>query len=200
MSNATILDPTVLKHLEAVDDWGGVYQRLVLYAVRKTNNLSFIRGRGVLPLGRKPEDLAQEAFKRVFEGKRKWKPDQDPDICEYLMGVVDSLLSDLLDKADYRHQDGRSVGELAGLSSSDGVSYDDCVEALIRICEAASADDSDLDNVRQGLEDGMKAGEIADFFGIDVKEVYNLTRKLRRRIEREMKKHPCNDQWQLSRN
>ena len=121
----------MLKHLEAVDDWGGVYQRLVLYAVRKTNNLSFIRGRGVLPLGRKPEDLAQEAFKRVFEGKRKWKPDQDPDICEYLMGVVDSLLSDLLDKADYRHQDGRSVGELAGLSSSDGVSYDDCVEALI---------------------------------------------------------------------
>ena len=58
MSNSTILDPTVLKHLEAVDDWGGVYQRLVLYAVRKTNNLSFIRGRGVLPLGRKPEDLA----------------------------------------------------------------------------------------------------------------------------------------------
>ena len=182
------------KHLDSAD-WGALYPRLYSYARRKVGALKFLHTPGELPLGHTHEDLVQEAITKVFMGDRKWDPDKDPDLYVYLTGVIDSLLSGLLGKADYRYRAPQDLAEIDGSHEAD---YNDCFDALVGIVEEASADDEDLDNVRQGLEDGMPLGEIAKFFGIKVQRVYTLVRKLRRRIDRKMAAHPCNDQWKSS--
>lgn len=154
-----------------------------------------------MPLGQAPEDLAREAIRRTLDGQRKWKPRKNPDLCGYLMDVIDSLMSGLLEKTAYRHRDGKPLEEHFDVPSPEDPSQsDECFEALKEICDEACADEEDLENVRQGLEDHMKSAEIADFFGIEVKDVYRLTRKLKRRIERAMAEHPCSEHWQQIRN
>lgn len=137
----------------------------------------------------------QDAITKVYMGDRKWDPDKDPDLYGYLTSVVDSRLSGLLDRADFRYRAPHDLAEVDGSYEAD---YNDCLEVLEKLVKDASADDENLDSVRQGLEDGMSPGEIAEFFGITVRRVYTLVRKLRRRVDRRMEAHPCNDQWKSS--
>ncbi len=189
-----VVSSTVQEHLDS-EDWDALYPRLFSYARRKANGLSFLKERSELPLGRTYKDLVQDAIAKVFRGERNWNPDKNPDLYVYLTSVIDSLFSGLLNRSGHRNRDPLDPSEMEGSQKSD---YNDCLKALETLVRDTSSDDENLDDVRQGIEDGMSPGEIADFFGIDVKEVYNLKRKLRRRIDRKMKTHPCNDQWRSS--
>lgn len=188
--------PAANQRLFEVDEakWGDIYEELLDYARFKMGS-SFTKGGGALPLGHKPEDIAQEAIRRVLEGKRRWDPNQDPDLCDYLKSVVSSLISALWEKADYSRKDGDPVEEHLDISSSENPTYNDCLDALKEILDEATSDDVDLEYVRMGFEDEMKSAQIASFIGSEVKEVYTLTRKLRRRASRKMKEHPCINHW-----
>ncbi|MXZ17784.1 MAG: hypothetical protein F4069_03415 [Rhodothermaceae bacterium] len=185
---------TVQEHLDS-EDWEALYPRLLNYARKKANILSFLQVPGGLPLGNTYKDLVQDALTKVFTGDRKWNPNRNPDLYVYLTSVIDSLFSGLLGKADHRYRDPRDPSEIEGSYEAD---YNDCFEALEMLVRDACADEEDLDNVRQGLEDEMSSGKIAEFFGINVKEVYRLVRKLRRRIYNKIEAHPCNHQWKSS--
>jgi DNA-directed RNA polymerase specialized sigma24 family protein len=191
------LDKAVAERLLKIDDdtWGDIYLELLDYAQYKTGRLTHVKGGGELPLGQTPQDLVQDAIDRLFTGRRRWDPDQDPDLTDYLKSVIKSLLSALLEKTDYDHRDDAPLEDHYDLTSGEDANYNDCLEALQQILEEESSDDSDLENVRMGLEDRMKASEIAEFFRIDVARVYTLSRKLRRRTSKKMGKHPCHDHW-----
>ena len=191
------VDPAVAERLRELNEeaWGDMYLELVDYAEHKTRSLKYVKGGGELPLGREAEDLVRDAAERVFDGRRQWDPEKDPDLCEYLKSVISSLLSGLLNKADYEHQDDTSIDDHYGLPAEEDPTYNDCLEALENILEEESSDSEKLENVRLGIEDNMKASEIAEFFSIDVEDVYTLSRKLRRRVEKRMEDHPCNEHW-----
>lgn len=189
-----VVSSTVQKRLDS-EDWNALYPRLLNYARRKANGLSFLQAPSELPLGHTYEDLVQDAIAKVYRGDRKWDPDKNPDLYVYLTSVIDSLFSALLNKADHRFRDPQDPSELQGSHEAD---YNDCFEALKKLVKDTSSDDENLDNVRQGIEDGMSPGKIAEFFGINKKEVYKLKRKLRRRIYKKIAAHPCNDQWRSS--
>lgn len=191
------LDPAVAERLQEIDDesWGDMYLELLDFARYKKRRLDFVKGGGELPLGRKPEDLVQDAIKRVFEGDRQWDPDKDPDLCDYLKSVISSIVSGLLEKTDYEHKHDSQLEDHFDLPSDSNPTYNDCLEALQEILEQESSDEKDLENVRLGIEDEMKPSEISDFFSIEVEKVYTLSRKLRRRAEKRMEQHPCNEHW-----
>ncbi len=191
------LDPVVAERLQEMDDetWGDMYLELLDFARYKRRRLDYVKGGGELPLGRKPKDLVQDAIKRVFEGDRQWDPGKDPDLCDYLKSVISSIVSGLLGKTDYEHKDDSMLEDHHDLPSGENPTYNDCLEALQEILEEESSDEKGLENVRLGIEDGMKPSEISDFFGIEVEKVYTLSRKLRRRVEKRMEQHPCNDHW-----
>lgn len=191
------LKPAVAERLLELEEeaWGDMYLQLLDYAGHKTRRLSDIKGGGDLPLGRTPKDLVHDAMERVFDGRRQWNPEKDPDLCQYLKSVIKSLFSALLEKADHDYRDNAPLENHHDLESGEDANYNDCLEALENILRNASSTDQNLDNVRVGIEDGMKASEISDFFSIDVKRVYTLSRKLRRRVRKRMQQHPCNDQW-----
>jgi len=191
------LDPAVAERLLELDDetWGDIYLELLDFARYKTSRLNYVKGGGDLPLGRTPEDLVVDATERLFDGRRQWNPDKDPDLCDYLKSVISSIVSELLGKADYDHRDDAPLEDYHDLLSGNDATYNDCLDALQDILEEASSEDKNLENVRLGIEDNMKASEIAEFFRIDVEKVYTLSRKLRRRTSKKMKQHPCIEHW-----
>ena len=75
--------------------------------------------------------------------------------------------------------------------------YNDCLEVLERIVKESSSGDETMEGVVMGIEDHMKSYEIAEFFGIDIQQVYSTTRKLKRRIVGAMKSHECAEHWAL---
>lgn len=192
-----MLDKDTLECLNAAD-WKVLYPRLVAYAYSQTIKLPFMKGGGMLPKGREPADLAREAITRVYEGKRYWDRSAAPDLLTYLRGVVDSLLSNLLTSAGHQRRaeiviEGDDALPLLDHSPDplDDQIAEECLEAFKQICTEAAADDDDLQMVRMGLEEEMPSREIADLFSIPVKRIYQLTRKLRRRIRAAMQEHPC---------
>lgn len=194
-----MLPPEVLNKLRDAD-WERVYPALVAYAKSRIWRLPFVKGGGPLPKGLRAEDIAQKAIRLVFEGKRQWDPEKDPDLTLYLKtSVARSLISNLVRSADHRHRD---AGDAEESPDMDGyaagspdpslvVASDECVEELRAIIERETEGDDGLTVVQMGLEEGMPRDEIADILSIDVNEVYTLTRKLRRRLLSAMAGHEC---------
>ena len=194
-----MLPDDVLERLRAAD-WPGIYSALGAYAVTRSSRLYLVKGGGELPKGHGPSDVVHQAVRLVFEGKRQWDPDAQPDLLRYLEGVVSSLVSNLVTGADHvRRTDGASDEPLdldryegtvtpSPLAATESA---ECVEALRAIVNLETAGDGELAKVAMGFEDGMRPAEIAELFSMDVQEVYGLTRKLRRRILSAMGGHEC---------
>jgi RNA polymerase sigma factor (sigma-70 family) len=198
-----MLDRDTLECLNAAD-WRVLYPRLVAYAQAQTVKLPFMKGGGALPKGREPDDLAREAITLVYEGKRRWDRSTVPDLLIYLRCVIDSLMSNLLTSAEHQRRT-EVVVEVADdvlpMPDPDPGPLDEriaeeCLDAFEQICTEAVADDEELQLVRMGLEDELPSRDIASLFSIPVNRVYQLTRKLRRRIRSAMQEHPC---WHSSR-
>lgn len=95
-------------------DWNDITLRLVKYAVFKVRRLEWNTGK-FLPKGILPEDLALEAVRKTAEGLseppqteklskgvRRWDPAKQPDLLEYLKGVVDSDVNALVESSEHR--------------------------------------------------------------------------------------------------
>jgi len=69
---------------------GDILKNVIDYAENKLDAFGFVpRSETDSVTG---EDFAQEAFRRVIEGKRKWDSNTQPDIKEFLRMVVFSLI------------------------------------------------------------------------------------------------------------
>lgn len=195
----SMLPVDILEKLRAAD-WERIYPALVAYAKHQIWRLPLVKGGGPLPGGRRAKDIVQQAIRLVFEGKRQWDPEKDPDLALYLKtSVVRSLISNLVSSADHRLRDAGDPVEAPDLDGHAGtspdpsliVASDECVEVLREIVEHVTADDERLAMVQMGLEDGTPRDEIAELLSIEVGEVYTLTRKLRRRLFSAMGEHEC---------
>lgn len=193
-----MVPPDTLDQLHAAN-WDHLFPDLVAFASWRAAGLPFTKGGGVLPQGQEPKDLAREAITRVFEGRRVWDPARDPDLLDYLKGVVSSLSSNLVTSADHTHRTAETNGEAIDLDAfEDGqptpaalAASAQCEEELRELVEEATADDSGLATVAMGLEDGMRAAEIASEFSMEVGDVYRMTQKLRRRLLSLMSDREC---------
>jgi DNA-directed RNA polymerase specialized sigma24 family protein len=175
-------------------DLAGIYRDALAYAVWKITGFEFIRRTNRhLPQGHMPEDVVQEAFKRVFEGKRNWNRDRYPDFAAFIKSVVDSLISALFGSKEFQLED----YEVDPTNKSTGVDFVDqeCFEAFKQLLREAAGGDVNLEVVAEGMEDGMKPGEIAGVIGIESSAVSQMKRKIQRRVTRLMLDHDCLSHW-----
>ena len=178
-------------------DWKRIYPSLVAYARNLLLALPSVRAGGLLPQSMHPEDVAQKAIQLVFEGERQWDPVEEPDLGRYLAtSVARSLISNAVQSVGHtRRNAGASLDmDVYAESSHDPLvlaASGECENVLRTIVQQATIGDDHLADIQMGLEDGMRSAEIAEFFSIEVSEVYTLTRKLRRRILTAMADHEC---------
>ena len=166
-----------------------------------------------LPGGETVESIVYQAIEKVWAGERNWNPEQNPDFKKYLMDVIDSLVNHLFDSTDNKMfatepvegSDDRRVWEGASAKherkherSADWMARQSATpEDLllekeeaerrnqgIEMLLAESRGDEELTYVIQAMLDGYnKAGEIAKVTGIDIRDVYNVMKRLDRKVE-----------------
>lgn len=91
----------VRKRLDEAD-WKTIYLKLIAHAHSLARSLYWrSANKEDLAEGLGPEDLANEAIARVYEGRRNWDPDKDPDLLKFLKGsVLSSMFNELAMSAD----------------------------------------------------------------------------------------------------
>lgn len=94
VTSAAALDAQLLNELSL---------RLLAYARRRSRIWHWWSGEaGNLAKGHTIEDAVCEAMGSLFGGLRKWNPETEPDVWNYLKSAVNSILSNLSRSADNR--------------------------------------------------------------------------------------------------
>lgn len=183
-------------------DWKAIGKELVAYAIWKAQNFAWRTGNDDdLAQGFQAEDVARQAIEKVFAGKRAWDPARG-DLLPYLKGVVDSLMShmadsldntiqarlaedeegkELLDHAEFHAARNDNFGLLSAHQRSRGTNSDVENERVAKLFAAVQGEDdlmAVLDVVMSSGE--TKPAQIAAELGIEVTEVNNRLKRLRR--------------------
>jgi len=190
------------------DELTDMILQLGRYALRESNRLRWRTGDSVeLPGGETVDSIVSLALEKTLSGDRRWNPKSKPNIQEYLMDVIDSLLSHLATGKDNRLfvtassaaidsvESGRTPSSQGQMGSDwlarSGVSPEEAVskneeeklhERAIELLLASSKDDPILVQVVEAMLLGNdKADRIASATGLNIKEVYNAMKRLDRK-------------------
>jgi DNA-directed RNA polymerase specialized sigma24 family protein len=132
-----------------------------------------------VPGAKEPADFAHEAILDAYCGRRRWDPDRNPDLLDYLRDVVESKVRNWISR-----REGANV-PLDGLLT-EPEAPPEARELLLDI-ERELADEPELwPIVRLFAEGVVKPSDVAEELGIAVEEVINRRKRLRRRLRRLM--------------
>jgi len=133
-------------------------------------------------------DFVQQAVALTMEGRRPWDENKFPDITAHLKWVIKSLVSNLATSSD-----NTQVAELPETGDEDHTAEQPAPAAFRDMPEPESSalrdrlfqavkDDGVLSRVLSLIEEEKNPEEIAGIMELSRKDVYQLTRKLRRRL------------------
>ena len=196
-------------------DWEAIGKQLAAYATWKAQNFAWRTGdHDDLALGLQGVDIAQIAIEKTLTGEREWNPARGK-LLPYLKGVVDSLMShmagsldnsvqarlakdeegkELFDRAEFQAVRHNDFGLLSSHQRRPGTNSDGGSERVAELFAAVEGEDdlvAVLDVVMGSGE--TKPAEIAVQLGVEVAEVYNRLKRLRR-AARDIKRPPNSGQ------
>jgi len=157
---------------------------------------------GQMPEGKEVEDVVYTAIEKVFSGVRKWDPQKQPDLYDYLKGVIDSDLSHLAEC----EENTTLVNEIDVCKNPNAVKpfkFDDlrCAEPDAETLNILMEENEKAEEfffgfydylsgkpVLQGIvecidDEITKSADIAERLGVHVNEIYNCFKQLRRKLE-----------------
>lgn len=192
------------------DEWGSIARRLAHYALGVSRSLRWrTQNAEELPGGETVGSVVSKAIEKLYKGERDWNPETEPNLEKYLQGVIDSLLNHLAtsqenliltappDSASYEtaiwehgspNRDPAAdwlvkacdSPEAALIQREKTTIEDYALELLLEECD----EDVVLMLVLEAMMDGCdKAAEISAGKGISIKDVYNATKRLDRKLE-----------------
>jgi len=187
-----MIDPEILQKLNS-QDWESIIPRLVHYALFRVKVARW-RGRQNAILDLEAKDFALKAIALVYTGKRKWNPDQVPDILVYLKGVVHSLVNHHVQSAGARKRQNpilRSTDDDDPLDPLEGApaQEDGPLEELERkeledhLIKWAGTEEL-LKLVLKCLFEGKKRADIAIELNLPLPIVDNCLRRIRRALNK----------------
>jgi hypothetical protein len=185
-------------------DWDRLSLILAGYAVNKTRRLFWKSGTyEQLARGETAESLVTLAVEKVLSGERRWDVARYPDLETFLKSIMDSLINHLAMSVDNRElerlpedPEARDALLRKAASAAPGSHLRDPETALfekesarreaemVAKVKALISDDPDLVKVWDCLWNSVnKPQDIAQETGLSIEQVYQLRRKLKRRLE-----------------
>ena len=135
--------------------------------------------------GRQYKDFAHEAVTLVYEGKRIWDANKEPDIVKYLKSVINSLISNLLKSEEYKRATGADLTD----EMNDAMLFDNMLEMrflnkdTIEQIEETLLEDTDMWLVFTDLAKGMTPQDISEKYSdMDIDKVRNIQKRIKRHI------------------
>jgi DNA-directed RNA polymerase specialized sigma24 family protein len=133
--------------------------------------------------GKEPIDFVGDVILKVMEGTRDW----DKAKCsfrDFLFGCLKSEISNFFKINKIIYED-----ELPDISSDEEpLPVDDERKYVSDLLKQEGADDDELTVFEYWVDGITKAAEIAEDLGINVREVYKITKRLERRLYKIQKK------------
>jgi len=173
-----------------------------IYAQRKFVRLGWrSKDRYRSPHGQGPDDIASEAIIRTIENRRVYNAQKCPDFEHFLRGCVDSIICNLIDSHEFKKRkeipyivtdEGETKEiELEGKEADPLQTYieKDMVQKVESILEQNFAEDKIVIGIYECFKAGIyKRSELADYLGVDVKEIDNAQKRLRREMDKYLQK------------
>jgi DNA-directed RNA polymerase specialized sigma24 family protein len=155
-------------------DLDEVIDRLNAYAISQLKSV------GVKNFnGKEPIDFVGDVLLKVMEGQRDWSK-ANCSFTEFLFGCLKSEISNFF-KSNKNIYD----NELHEISNTDNSSSaEELRNSISDNLKLEGADDDELTIFEYWADGITKPSEIAKDLGIDVKEVYNITKRLQRRLSK----------------
>lgn len=124
--------------------------------------------------------FAHEAILKLWDCCWEWK--EEYTLFEQLKRIIGSLISEEIRKYKLRGgKDPLALKENIGINEEKDDFRDEFREWMTLVAEG----DDDLETYVKAVLSCRSSQEIADEMGIDVKDVYNLTKRLKRKLENE---------------
>lgn len=199
----------VLRQLDAVDDWTGLVERIIAYAVQLAKIEYRWRAGTLLPKGNDIKDIVYTVIKKLYSGERTWEPDRVP-LETWLRNNVRSEMNNLFRSA---FTPSRNLREVPLETDDDSVPVDatehhaveegvigdkpvnpetvliekekrrqrdNMINALYRAIEGDDILEAIYFAVLEGGE--RKPQILAEKIGVSVSEINNALRRLDRRV------------------
>lgn len=177
------MDPQLQVILKA-QDWPAIMVKLYSHAIFR---LRWFGIKSEIRLqGREYKDFAHEAVTLIYEGKRVWDPQKEPDIIKYLKKVINSLISNLLKSEENKTMTDVDLTD----EMNDALLFDNMFQQklinqdLMSQIEDTLLDDPDMWLVFTDLAIGMTPLDISEKYDkMDIEKIRNIQKRLRRHIK-----------------
>lgn len=202
------MDGTTFQQLQQ-QDWGQISQELLLHTIFRTQRYPWQSGGAEeLAKGAQPKDIVQHVIEKTLNGDRKWDPNKGP-LVPWLKDQVNSVVDALYHSAANKHEarlvsnddNGNVQGRSQKLTSHlfhTSILATPEEEILIKEDEELSrqqvdrilelvADKSELQDILFAIIEGCqpKPKLLAERLEVDVKEINNRLKRLRRMVRKE---------------
>lgn len=179
---------TVLSGKELFDqlnkeDWESILPRLHYYALNKLERFPALSELYDVP-GLSAQ-LADQAVESLWDETRKWNTEYYDTAYDFLKGAVDSLISNYTKSKTVANTialpDYDQFDLQYGVSSNPEDAYiaKEMEEEIAQILRT----DADAAQVFECLRDGLKPREVAVELDIDINEIYNILKRLQRKLK-----------------
>ncbi len=175
------MDKELIQLLEE-QDWRSLIKKLYAHSLYRLNWFGLNSESRMQ--GKQFKDFTHEAITLLYEGKRVWDYKKEPDLLNFLKNVINSLIWNLI-KSNER----KKLSNADLLKLNDSLFYDEMLEEviinndLIDKIEDTLINDEPMWLVFKSLIEGMKPSDIEDKYGLDIKDIRNAQKRLRRQIK-----------------
>lgn len=184
--------------------WEETIPKLTYYALKKIKRRYWLGVfGGPTPAATEAEDIVMKCIKKVLDGQRCWEPEKYPDLYRFLLGVIDSEVSHLVESWENRYflREEALAGDCNGEETKDfwqavpdlnptietkliNQEIEEKSEKFFQEFYESVQDSPKLQMVLDSIFEGhIKRADIAENIGITVKEFDNLKKQLRRRLQ-----------------
>lgn len=177
-------------------DWPSVLPPVLKYAEAQAKKYKW------LGVDVDPDDLVQNAIQLAYSGQRKWDREKCPRLDKFLIGIIRSITSHNAEHENnfpkesifdvngkiknnliYNSKDKKDSFSAAGNPENELVENEK-EKILEDTLKKIASEDDELGMVILCLEDGInKRSKIAEETNFDINKVYNLIRKLKRKLD-----------------
>jgi RNA polymerase sigma factor (sigma-70 family) len=170
---------SVAENLQAIDNWTLFWKRTVAYTgfvLRFKYGLTSEKGLD----GKTAEDLAEEVIEKLLTGKRNWNRQKHPDLFSQVKSSIDSHVNNFISQK--RLLESSISYESADNGTNDSYDENELLDYSIKILKSLNASDEEIILFQCNVDGLLKPREIAEELGISVTEVYNIKKRLNRKL------------------
>ncbi|MCX6175375.1 MAG: hypothetical protein NTZ27_11535 [Ignavibacteriales bacterium] len=175
-------------------DWKTMILKAANYVQKKLQATSLVKGSKQFARGTEAKEIVFKAIELLFVGERKWNKKVHPELFQHLISTINSLLYEHLHSFENKKRTiiNETDNEIESDSFWDNILSDSSPKELIEYkeildeCLKIVEDETELTDLLLYVIDDYDRTEIAQKMNKSIKEIDNMKKRLRRKLNNEL--------------